>query len=670
MNNFKENVKVSKDKINPNAKIIRKLNKLETVYNKSTESLPERIKILRSGENVFLNIMLISGLLFSIQDSSRNVIDASVIGRVKSPESISKKANRKGRENKISKDIIAYNIVIDRIHNSKNFYNLFRSSKIQSLYNERKSNIDLMQMVVDFINSFEMYGVASELDENLTVEETKENSKRRLENMKDNCSVIAKNIERYNKEEETRGNEFFINKSLLIMCEELLDKEIIAAMKKLSIDKHRLEQEIENEENYMSQEMLAIKKKNLENMQEKIDLLDNNQSRKTAELIEILAGKINEDNVMLYTSIIEYLKKQEINDIIKMDKKNEKEEGNEKKYCELLILVLYQLSKLEFVKDGQYEGLVYNNIVTNLHNLLKEYKNCEIDKRTYGNVTFEDLQKLTTNLIRLNARLSDQLQFEIAKYEMDHYLKSIINRFTGVENLERDEKIKPNGYVSIHYDADSFEVKITTHYRNRVASRGSAAYGNGRIDNKNEKKREIKRLKYKSYLLKPVKMEECPIIKMAKLNKDYAEKITSIKQILKNDTKYENVLLHQNKLEDIWREELLQITPRYFGARYNDECVIIGFFSDLKNVKKYYSETSVILIRDEVEKSIEDIRKEGEKRRDKGKKELLSDKPYIIKISREQYYDFINYELRGLRDKIDSALEQSEKKTINKGETK
>ena len=42
-----------------------------------------------------------------------------------------------------------------------------------------------------------------------------------------------------------------------------------------------------------------------------------------------------------------------ITDIIKMDKKNEKEEGNEKKYCELLILVLYQLSKLEFVKDGQ-----------------------------------------------------------------------------------------------------------------------------------------------------------------------------------------------------------------------------------------------------------------------------------------------------------------------------
>ena len=135
-----------------------------------------------------------------------------------------------------------------------------------------------------------------------------------------------------------------------------------------------------------------------------------------------------------------------------------KEESNEKRYCELLILVLYQLTKLEFIKDGQYEGLIYNNMSTNLHNLLREYKNCEIDKGTYGNVTFESLQKLTTNLIRLNARLSDQLQFEIAKYEMDYYLKSIIKQFTGIENLDSEEKIKPNGYVSFHYDADSFEI--------------------------------------------------------------------------------------------------------------------------------------------------------------------------------------------------------------------
>ena len=35
------------------------------------------------------------------------------------------------------------------------------------------------------------------------------------------------------------------------------------------------------------------------------------------------------------------------------------------------------------------------------------------------------------------------------------------------------------------------EFKTTTHYRERVATYGSAAYGNGRIDNRDEKKRDI-----------------------------------------------------------------------------------------------------------------------------------------------------------------------------------
>ena len=259
-------------------------------------------------------------------------------------------------------------------------------------------------------------------------------------------------------------------------------------------------------------------------------------------------------------------------------------------------------------------------------------------------------------MIRLNARLSDKLQFEIAKYEMDYYLKSVIKQFTGVETLECDEKIKPNGYVSIHYDADSFEVKITTHYRDRVASKGSAAYGNGRIDNKNEKNREIRRLSYQKYLLKHVKKDECPIIKMAKINNEYAKVIKKFKEYNHNGE-----TLMQYGL-DKWRKELLKITPRYFLAKYDGECVQVEFFSALKNVEKYYSETSVIQIRDEVKNQIEDIRAEGQKRKGEGRRELLSDKPYVIRITRSQYHDFVNHELKELKDKIDSALKQSEEK--------
>lgn len=669
MSDFKESVKVSLDKMNKNSDIIRNLDKQEEIYNPNTEIMSKRTNVLRSGENVFLNVMLISGLLFSLNDSSKGIVDSSIIGRVKSPESIAKKESRKGRENKKSGDIVAYNIIIDRVHNSRDFYNMFRSDKIQSLYNERKSNIDLMQMVVDFINSFEMYGVSSELDETLTVEETREISGKRLENMKENCAKIAENIERYNLEDPINKNGIPINQSLRVMCEELLNKEIINAIKELNSEKYKLEKEIRNSKDEMSEEMLKIKKSNLKSLKVKLNLLESKKKWKINELIEILSGKIDKDKVMLYIPIIEHLKNKEMDELI--EDGEGKEESNEKRYCELLTLVLYQLTKLEFVKDGQYEGLIYNNISTNLHNLLREYKNCEIDKGSYGNVTFESLQKLTTNLIRLNARLSDQLQFEIAKYEMDYYLKSIIKQFTGIENLDSEEKIKPNGYVSIHYDADSFEIKVTTHYRDRVASRGSAAYGSGRIDNKNEKKREIKRLSYQKYLLRPVSREGCPIIKMAKINNEYAEKIMMVKGNARDKAIYDANSINEFGL-DKWRKELLKSTPRYFLAKYDGNSVRIEFFSALRNVEKYYSETSVIQIRDEVKQKIEDIAIEGEKRKSKGNKELLSDESYVIKISRNQYHEFVNHELKTLRNKIDAAIEQSENEDTKeyKGETK
>ncbi len=653
MSDFKENLKVTPDKLIKNIDIIKNLNEQEQVYNPNMNEMSERTNILRSGENVFYNMMLISGMLFTLNDTSNKIIDTSIIGRVKSPESIARKSNRIGRKNKKSRDIIAYNIIIDRIHNSDDFYNVFRSDKIQSLYNERKSNIDLMQMVVDFINSFEMYGLSSELDESLTIEETREVSKKRLDGMKDNCAKIAENIEKYNKEEPGNSKGFPINQSMRVMCEELLKREIQNATQELYSERHRLEIEIKENKANLSEDMLAIKRNNLKSLKAKINLLESKKNWKTNELVEILSGKIDKEKVMIYIPIIEQLRKEEMDAMI-VNSEHQKEESNEKKYCQLLILVLYQLTKLEFVKDGQYEGLIYNNIWTNLHNSLKEYKNCEIDKGTYGNVTFESLQKLTTNLIRLNARLSDQLQYEIAKYEMDYYLKSIINQFTGKEDLVGEEKIKPNGYVSIHYDAESFEIKVTTHYRDRVASKGSAAYGSGRTENRNEKKREIKRLNYKKYLLRLSGKKENKIIKNAKIHVDYANKIKAFynKGGLPSDINRQNSLLK-------WKKELLRSTPRYFLARYDEEknVVKIEFFGALQNVQKYYSETSVIEIRDEVKMMIDEI-KEYEVN---GNGTLLSDKPYIIEVSRNQYHDFVNFDLRDMKGKIEEKLIEAEK---------
>ena len=661
MVDFKESLKVTPDKIDKKAEIIKHLAIQEAAYCRNSREMSNRTNFLRSGEYVYYNIMLISGLLFSLNDTTKGILDTSIIGRVKSPESIEKKNSRQGRENKKSGDIIAFNIILDRIHNSEEFYNVFRSDKIQSLYNERKSNIDLMQLVVNFINSFEMYGLSSELDETLTVEESKEASKKRLDEMKQNCAKIQENINIYNKEDPGKNADFPINQSMRIMCEELLKREIQKAIYELIEEKENLEKEIKENKGSLSEEMLTIKKNNLRSIKAKVNLFRSRKTWKNEELVELLTGKVDKEKVGLYVPILEQLKKEDVDAMVETGD-TKKEVSMEKKYCQILTLVLYQLTKLEFKKDGQYEGLVYNNIWTNLHNLLREYKNCEIDKGSYGNITFENLQKLTTNLIRLNARLSDPLQFETAKYEMDYYLKAVIEQIMGIENIEGEEKIKPNGYVSIHYDGGNFEIKVTTHYRDRVASKGSAAYGSGRIDNKNEKKREIRRLSYDKYLLKPSKRESVPKIKAIRINDALAKRIkeygTLEKAIVTEECKEFGLIR--------WRKELLKSTPRYFSAKYDGNSVRIEFFGPLQNVEKYYSETSVIQIRDEVKSMIEDIRECGKDRLAQGKDELLSDETYVIEISRSQYHDFINNQLEDYKKMIEYKLKEAEKKDEEK----
>lgn len=198
------------------------------------------------------------------------------------------------------------------------------------------------------------------------------------------------------------------------------------------------------------------------------------------------------------------------------------------------------------------------------------------------------------------------------------------------------------------------EIKTTTHYRDRVATRGSAAYGSGRIDNKNEKKREIKRLSYRYYLFHRAKYEEIPKIKQTKIDRELTKYIDFFR---KNRGNFEDYVISrsENKIAE-WKKEILKITPRYLTATYDDQedSIRIEYLGALQNVKKYYSETSVNAIRDQVNKKIDGIKSKG----------LMPDEPYVITITRSQYMDFVKHELVPLQRKIVASLE--EKDTLDK----
>ena len=584
----------------------------------------------------FCNGMQMAGILFSLNDTSKGIIDSTIIGRVKSPESIAKKEKRAGRKGKNTGDIIGYNIIFDRVHNSSEFFDVFGTEEIKKLYNERNSNISLMKEVIDFVNKLRVFDLSSELDETLTEEETKESSKRRLYNMQQNCKAIFENVEKYYMEDPSSSEiELQEDTEILAMCRELLRREIKRAIDSMREQKKQLETDIENQS---SPELLSIQELNLRVINERLNMLDSQKDWNYNQFIELLTGEINKNDARMYLDIMHKIKSQE-------NEFKDKEESNEEKYCRLFMLILYRLTKLEFVKKGAYEGLIYNNLFANLQNQLKEYKNSELDGGSYCNVTFESMQKLVTNLIRLNARLSDKLQFIIAKYEMKYYLRNIVKQFSGVE-LVGDEKIKPNGYVSTHYDADTFEIKMTTHYRDRVSSKGSAAYGSGRIDNKKEKSREMLRLKHENYKFRVAKFEDIPAIQKARINNEYGEKLLKYCDMKKNDI--ENIRL------EMWKGNLLNSTPRYFSANCDGKKVTLTFFGSLQNVERYYSETSVISINNKVHRIIEEI-KEDEKERTK---KLFFNEPYIIEISREMYAEFVNNELEDMKKRVELGLQK------------
>lgn len=189
------------------------------------------------------------------------------------------------------------------------------------------------------------------------------------------------------------------------------------------------------------------------------------------------------------------------------------------------------------------------------------------------------------------------------------------------------------------------EIKTTTHYRDRVATYGSAAYGNGRIDNKNEKKREIRRLSYKRYLFKPVEKERCPRVKQVKVKKEMESMFNHITDTIRftNEGWAKREFAINN-----WRRDILRITPRYLSAAYDEkeDVIKVEYLGTLQNVIKFYSETSVIAIRNEVKEKIAEIERLG----------LLPDKPLIITITRSQYQDFVRNEMKPLQSKIEAEL--------------
>lgn len=650
MNEFRKSQQVSSERINKSKQIIRKLDKLEKIYNPESQKLDRRTNILRSGDNIYLNIMLITGLLFSINDNSKGIVDATITGRIKSIDSTTKKSIRPERENKKNKDIVACCISTDIVHNSKNFFNIFRSDKIQGLYNERKSNLALMKLAIDYLREFDMYGVSSELDDELSIEE----SRHRLQGLKRDCQKILDNINIYYKEDENnlQDVEFPVRDCLQVMCEDLMQQEIDRAISALDKEIARLMKNQENVESKFEENLNQI---NLNNLKMRRSMIDENIGNTKKELITILHGVIDESKMNLYMTVLQHLKDKEIEEIYNTS--NIKEPSSkEKKYCELLMLILYQLTKLEFVKVDKYEGLIYQSICSNLHNQLELYKYCEVDNGKYGNITFENLQKLLTNLTRLNARLSDQLQYEISKYQMRYSLKSVIQSYKGSDFVECDEKIRPNGYVADHYDFEDFELKTMTHFRERVATIGSASYSNGRIDNVEEKKKKITRLDYNKYILKVA--EKPPIIKHATTINRLDKKISfnnSIKSYIK-ERRYTPEM--QEKIAQ-WRKSVLGIIPRYFRGKYIKEknIVEIEFLSEAQNVEKLYSETSILQVREETKRRVQELNELG----------FLSDEPLKIEMSRAQYKEFLQYQLNDLKkvikDKINPKPQDEQSKT-------
>lgn len=672
--------------------LAQKLKEQEMLYNNNTQSTRE--DILRGSENTILNMYAYAGLLLSINELYGGVVDTKITSRKKSIVSARRKENRPDREGKKTKDTIGSTICIERVHNSMNFSNFFDDDKIQAEYNERMQNIDLMKIVIDFLESLPMETISSELD-NATPQEDSES----ISKLKEKREEVKENVKVYYKESRKEDDEIIrMDKTKLIreICQSLTEEEIHKAetngieslleeLKRKKEESNQKIKELERKLEYLTDKTIIEKtesdledekdiqdsiEENIERIKKNIKRLHSG-NKKDSQKQELLRDVLNPENMKLFNEIIKSIEEKEAL-FINVD--SEETKNKAKTYCELLIIMLYQLKQLEIIPKSEYTGKTYDNILSNLLVELRQYKAAEVDAykkkgssdSAYSNITYNDLQKMVTNLIRINARLSDRLQFDILSYIMEKNLKQIIQYITGEELSEPDVKAKSNGYVAIHWDLGEMqEIKGITHYRERVANMGSASYGNGREENQDEKKRDVDLLKL-SRAAWPAKMKNS-----SKRRKNNAPKLANPQKIqiplqIKEDfrkkeeareiTESIKQLLQTQK--PIYQKELLSRIPMYAEYKYNPETgkVHVKFFSEIENVAKYYLETNVVEEREKVVEMLERLRKT----------KILSDIPTEVEISKEEYRTFLQKDLHRYRNIISRGLEKALETSKNK----
>lgn len=697
-NSFKKNLKVNNAEILDTSKIIEHL-EADTKKYKGTEENKSSIDIFRTGEMMTFDTLLSAGLLFKLYETCGETIDAHILTRIKSQSSIQEKKERKGRINGDDLgDIIGSSLIVDRVHNYVDIVNIFNSPEIQISYNERQSNIRLLKEVSEFILSLnsEENNIASDLDDNYSKNNHELVS--RLNTNKKDCKAIIKNCDIYLQESNTpkKRQGIPINRTFKSMCKYLINEEIQRAVRKIEAslerevkNKIKIEKQLEELLQYgeektekadMLRALLAIQNQKIGMIKKQMELLEqNNESKNITQLKILLSSSLDTNRIELLEEIDEYISKQ-------IDKGNayKEDKSPEKRYCEYLAIVLYQIKRLEFVnEEDKFKGKTYETIEHSLYTQLAEYRDAEIDGNSYRNITFNDFQKLTTNLRRLNSRLSDKLQHNILDYSLQLYLNDVIKQFTGEYPSEPDFKIKKNGYVATHIDIDMIkrivnkqlirlkkELKLVTHHRDLESTTGSAAYGSGRQENMDAKTRKVGLLKVNSIRF-DVKTLKGPHQKGAKWhgntrkqlkrarNVNYLTKLLMNNKVVANTPFARSVINTgkeksewENSGKEKWQNELFAVIPKYSKMEYDKttDSINIEFFSDYSNVEKYYTETNLPIKRKKTLQLLEKLRED----------ELISDEATKITISHDQYRYFMRNGLENLKDSIiNSYLDMS-----------
>lgn len=678
-NNFKKGLNVETRNILDTKTMIENIGSCSKKY-KGEDEKQSYIDIFRSGEMITYDTLLSVGLLFKLYETCGNTIDAHILTRVKSKFSIQEKMKRKGRENGNNLgDIIGSSLIVDRVHNYTEIVNIFNSPEIQISYNERQSNIRLLKEVSEFIIGLdtEENNIASDLDDNYSKNNHELVS--RLNTNKKDCKAIIKNCSTYLQESNSSKDtqKIPINRTLKSMCRYLINEELQRAVNNISISlereiqsKEEIERQLSELKQYGEEEspkvsmletLLTIQNEKIQIIERQVELLERNRGNKDITQLKILlSSSLNTDRIELLEEIDKHVSK-------KIDQ-GDNNNSLEQKYCEYLAIVLYQIKRLEFVNpEDRFKGKTYETIEHSIYTQLAEYRDAEIEGNSYKGITFNDVQKLTTNLRRLNSRLSDKLQHNILDYSLQLYLNDVIKQFTGEYPSEPDFKIKKNGYVATHIDIDMIkeiinqqfirlrkELKLVTHHRDLESTTGSAAYGSGRQENMEAKMRKLELLNIDNKV-KSSKGSKFNGIKFhgnttEQLNRaremNYLEELLLRSEISKSPfTKaVKEKKGWENGGKEDWQNKLFSVIPEYSKIEYdkNTDSVIVEFFSDYKNVEKYYTETNMPIKRKNTLKMLEELKRDG----------LISDGTIKVEISHDQYRYFIRNGLEYLKGSV------------------